>query len=129
MRRWGFLLLAAAPLLAGCFDSGPSGPGAWTVEVSGPEALGPGAAVVLLRGEGITGFTAAGGSRVVGAPVAGESGAWRVLAVAPEGEPLRFRVEVQELRSGTPGGLALQAADRENRPLSGVEGVTVRVHR
>lgn len=125
-------LAAAAGLAlgsAGC--DGPGGPGTLRATIRSPH--GPeGAAVVELRGEGITGVSGAAGTRVLSAPVPGaETGksrlvTYRAVVVHPAGGELRFTVDVADVGAPSPGATVLEVVDPENRFRTSLSAYSVR---
>ena len=117
LRRIGWPLGLALLLAAlGACDSGPSGPGALDALVEGPEEH-PGAALLLVSGEGIQGFQASGQVELHYEPAGDTDGSYRVLVVNPEDGPLEFQVRVRDLAGPRPSGRLLEGADGDNRSL------------
>lgn len=116
------LLLAAA--LSGCDLFGPSGPGTLEATVRADEPLG--GLVLELVGEGITGFTPRGDTRAVGRTLSVAEGRHRVVVVAPEGSPIRFGIEVEDLGADPPSVRVVSAVDPSNR-ASNARGVRIQV--
>ena len=120
-----------APLLllvfAAACESGPAGPGTLSVEVTAPVQLG--AAQVRVQGPGITAIRGLGGSEVASrlVPTSDADDAYRVVAFAPEGGPIRIGVEV-ESTDATLQVVALDAAGLDGIRV-GVAGVEVEVQR
>ena len=124
-RRSAWAALAAvAALLSGC-ESGPKGPGPLSASIEGPVPLG--AAIVEVRGDGVTGFEGVGSTHVFSAP--GQGGVFRVVLVGEVAGDLGFKVNVQERRDTPPTATVLSAAGGDNVPLSTMEAFQVRVVR
>jgi len=118
--RWALFLCVLT--LAAC-DSGPSGPGALLVRVSGP-ALG--GALIGVEATGVQGFAGTGTTQAYGAPV-GESGtAHRVLIVDPVGGEMAFEILVDDLGMEPPILTVLTATGTDDS-LQPAAGVVVRV--
>lgn len=105
------LLFAVLVLLGACDAAGIEGPGALVARVEARDAE-LGSAVVEVRGPGIRGFEAVGGSRIF--TRASEDGSHRVVVVDPGGGDLRFRIRVDELAAALPGAVVQSAADTAN---------------
>ncbi len=117
-RSFGLLLVAfMLALLIGACDSGPSGAGTLSVTVEGPEGS-PGAALILVSGEGVTGFTARGGTQLFHERAGEAEGTWRVVVVNPGEGALEFGVEVRDLGSARVSGRILELSDRENERVA-----------
>ena len=97
-------------------ESGPAGPGTLSIEVTAPVQLG--AAQVRVEGPGITAIRGLGGSEVASrlVPTSDTDDAYRVVAFASEGGPIRIGVEV-ESTDATLEVVALDAA--------GLDGIRV----
>lgn len=116
--------LAVLLFMGACDDTGIEGPGALVARVEAPEAE-LGSAVVEVRGAGIRGFEAVGGSRIL--TRASEDGSHRVVVVDPAGGDLRFRIRVDDVSAGLPGAVVRSAADTANALVG--SGVTLTVDR
>lgn len=111
--------------LAACGDDGPEGPGELAATLGGPTPVG--AAVVEVRGTGVTGFEGAGSTRTFsGSPSAGVH---RVVLVATTPGDLHFRIRVQDRQSDAPSVTVVSAVDAQNAPLSSVAAYSVKVTR
>lgn len=121
--RLAVVLLLVLPL-AGCDLFGPSGPGALEATVTVDEPLG--ALVLELDGGGVTGFQGRGDTRVVGSSRVGSQGRRRVVLVTPDGSPIRFAIEVDDLGADPPSVRVVSAVDLQNRPSNAL-GIEVRV--
>jgi hypothetical protein len=124
----GFAVLVLALGLSACSDdSGPSGPGSYTVVVQHP-SVPAGGVVMELRGEGLLGVESNGGSRVFSAPLADGSGL-RIVAVNPGEAPLSFRVLVADLALAPPRGDVIVATLLDNSLSAQASTYRVRVSR
>lgn len=121
-RLVGILTLAALLGVGACDD----GPGSWTATVEGPVAVG--AALVEVRGEGITGFEGAGDSQVFPDPTPATRGVRRVVVVSPSGA-VSFRITVEDAATAPPAITLVSAADLASQPLAALGGFSVRVAR
>ena len=121
MKRTGLLLaILIAGLGLGACDSGPQGPGNLIAAVQGTSL---GGVVLEVRGRGILGFEGLGGTQVYAAPLAGTEDAHRVLLIHPEGEELRFEIQVEDLGMDDPLMRVVSAAGADNstRLTAGIE--------
>ena len=94
-----------------CDDGALQGPGALVARVDAPD-VELGSAVVEVRGSGVRGFEAVGGSRVFTRSVGDET--HRVVVVNPSGGDLRFRIRVEDVAAALPAALVRSAADTAN---------------
>jgi hypothetical protein len=117
-------LTAAALLLLGACDSGPSGPGELTGRLQTP---GPvlGAAVLEVEGKGITSFAGSGGTGVFFSPT-GVEDTYRVVLMAQVPGELQFQVSVQNRGAKKPSVSVVAVASGENLPLPATADYKVR---
>ncbi len=123
LRRVAALALLA--LAAACGDeSGPAGPGSFTVSL---EVVGPTAGAVMfdVTGSGVLGFEGTGDTRVFSAEITPTTGEHRVIAVSATGVT-GFRVQVAQVELGAPQVVVVDAADTDNRPR-GPAGLSARI--
>ena len=119
----GVLLLAGA-----CSDeTGPSGPGSYTVLVQHPTEPA-GGVIMELRGEGLLGVESKGGSRVFSNPLDSGEGL-RIVVVNPEDGELSFHVLVDDLALIPPRGDVLVATLHDNSLSTQPSTYRVRVSR
>ena len=120
--RFGALLALLA--VAAC-DSGPSGPGALVVRVSGPSL---GGALIDVSGSGIQGFAGRGSTQAYGASVGVGGAAHRVLLIDPNGTEIVFEILVDDLGMEGPTLTVVSATGVDNSTQL-VSGVSVLVER
>lgn len=109
------LLVVLVLGFGGC-DAGPKGPGEFQATLQSPvPALG--AALLEVKGKGITGFVApSGGAQVLWAPTSTPD-TYRVLVISPAPGTLRFQVAVQDRGGPKPTATVLNVATGDNLPL------------
>jgi len=109
-------LLMVALALAGltACETGPRGPRTLAGRVVGPADLA-GAVLEVVWSE-VTGFEGQGSTQVYWAPVAGESGRYRVILVAPSGGQLTFGVQVDGRYLNGPVITVVEAVATDNLP-------------
>lgn len=124
--KWTAWMAAAAVAVAaaGC-DSGPSGPGTLVATVTG-ESLG--GVALQIEGTGIRGFEGLGETQVYAAALAGTTGKFRVLLVAPRGDELRFEIQVDDVAMDDPVMTVVSAAGIDNLALLNA-GIVTRIER
>jgi len=115
--------IALISLTTACSDD-PSGPGTFSVAVSGPTALG--SVVVEFTGEGLTGATASPGDWISSA--AGPS-SLRVLAVAAQTGIIQFQLQVADVSAPLPTAFVVTGSGVDDRLLIGSGGVEVSISR
>ncbi len=110
------LLVGAAFCLVamGC-DSGPDGPGDFTGTLRS-DGVALGAVVLEVVGNGVEGFSSAGGTKVFWA-VQSDPKIHRVIVIGEGNGNLSFQVSVQDRGRGKPKATVVNAVDLENRPL------------
>jgi hypothetical protein len=122
MRR--LLVCAAVGLAAVGCDSGPDGPGDFTGTLRS-DGLALGAVVLEVVGNGVEGFSSAGGTKVFWA-VQSDPKVHRVIVIGDGFGTLSFQVSVQDRGRGKPKATVLNAVDLENRPLPVTQEFKVR---
>jgi hypothetical protein len=115
----------AALTLAAC-DSTPDGPGVIDAVVESAQPLG--AVILEFEGGGVVGFEAQGNTQLYSAAVSATTRKYRVILVSPDGSPLRFGIDVENLRDAQPAVTALGAASPANLTLPAT-GLQVRLER
>ena len=116
----------AVALALGACDWGPRGSGQLTGIVSSG-ASPVGAIVLEVTGAGIKGFSEAGQTRVFFAEP--ETDLYRVVLVGAEPDQIRFRVDMDDLRSPVPAAIVVEAVDDANAPITDLRGITVEIGR
>lgn len=100
----------------GC-DSGLEGPGELQAALQGPvPALG--AALLEVKGQGITGFSSSDDARIFWAPLSFPDNTYRVLVVRPTPGTLRFLVAVQDRGGPKPSASVIQVVTGDNLPIA-----------
>lgn len=119
--------MVATLALWGC-DPGPSGPGTLTGSVLA-DGTGPGAALLVLTGEGLVGAEGAAGTLGWSSPTSEGADQIRLLLVDPDPVgAMTFEVEVRDVSAPVPSITVLQLADRENRRFT-TEDIQIRIRR
>lgn len=119
-------LAAAAVVLLGACDLGPSGPGAVRGTVAGNPDLG--GVVLEVTWPGVVGFAGQGSTQVYSAPVEGAPDRHRVILVSPTGGDLPFEIQVEDAYLASPTVTVVEAVGTSNNPVSvlGLQVVLVR---
>jgi hypothetical protein len=86
-----------------------------------------GAIVLEVSGPGVQGFSEAGQTRVFFAEPATD--VYRVVLVAVDPERIRFRVEMDDVRSPMLTTVVVEALDDSNAPIIDLSGITVELLR
>jgi hypothetical protein len=118
-------LAAALGIAISACDSGPEGPGALAVVVTGPAV---GGAVLTVSGSGIESVRGLGSTRAYGAALVNAPTRHRVALIDPVGGELRFELQVQDLAMDDPVITVASATGTDNSPLSPAV-VEVRIQR
>jgi len=126
MRRLRLVAVTAISLALGACDWGPRGPGQLRGFVSSG-ASRVGAIVLEVSGPGVQGFSEAGQTRVFFAEPATD--VYRVVLVAVDPERIRFRVEMDDVRSPMLTTVVVEALDDSNAPIIDLSGITVELLR
>ena len=126
MRRLRLVAVTAVSLALGACDWGPRGPGQLMGIVLSD--VGPVGAIVLeVSGPGVQGFSEAGQTRVFFAQP--ETDVYRVVLVAADPDRVRFRVDMDDVRSPTLTTVVVEAVDDSNAPITDISGITVELLR
>ena len=126
MRRLRLVAVTAVSLALGACDWGPRGPGQLRGIVLSD--VGPVGAIVLeVSGPGVQGFSEAGQTRVFFAQPATD--VYRVVLVAADPDRVRFRVDMDDVRSPTLTTVVVEAVDDSNAPITDLGGITVELNR
>ena len=126
MRRVRLVVVTVVALGLGACDWGPRGPGQLRGVVTSP--AGPvGALVLEIRGPGIQGFSESGQTRVFSAQRGDEL--YRVVLVAADPDRIRFRVDMDDVRSPALTVVAVEAVDESNVPITDLTGISVELRR
>ena len=126
MRRLRLVAVTAVSLALGACDWGPRGPGQLRGIVLSD--VGPVGAIVLeVSGPGVQGFSEAGQTRVFFAQPATD--VYRVVLVAADPDRVRFRVDMDDVRSPTLTTVVVEAVDDSNAPITDISGITVELLR
>jgi hypothetical protein len=126
MRRLRLVAVTAISLGLGACDWGPRGPGQLRgIVLSGVSPVG--AIVLEVSGPGVQGFSEAGQTRVFFAEPATD--VYRVVLVAVDPERIRFRVEMDDVRSPMLTTVVVEALDDSNAPIIDLSGITVELLR
>jgi hypothetical protein len=112
----------AVVMVVGACDWGPRGPGQLRGTVQS-EASPVGAIVLQVSGPGIHGFSEQGRTRVFFAETGTD--AYRVVLVAADPSRIRFRVDMDDVRSPMVTAVLVEAVDADNAPLLDLSGITV----
>jgi hypothetical protein len=110
--RWLAVVLSLVALTA-C-ETGPREPRTLAGRVVGPADLA-GAVLDVVWSE-VTGFEGQGSTQVYWAPVAGESGRYRVILIAPSGGQLTFGLQVDGRYLNGPVITVVEAVATDNLP-------------
>ena len=124
-KRTTWALLALMAVTAPGCDSGPSGPGALVGTVTGPSL---GGVALQIVGRGIRGFEGLGETQAYAAPLSGTPNAFRVLLVAPQGDELRFEIQVDDVAMEDPVMTVVSAAGVDNLTML-TAGIVTRIER
>ncbi len=125
--RWLRLVTVMAVALAlGACDWGPRGPGQLRGIVT-PGATPVGAIVLEISGPGVQGFSEAGRTRLFFAEP--KPDVYRVVLVATNPDRIRFRVDMDDVRSPALSVVAVEAVDDNNEPVVDLSGITVEIRR
>ena len=124
MRRLRLVTVMAVALALGACDWGPRGPGQLRGIVV-PGANRVGAIVLEISGSGVQGFSEAGQTRLFFAQP--ESNVYRVVLVASDPDRIRFRVDMDDVRSPVLTVVAVEAVDDSNEPIVDLSGITVEI--
>ena len=126
MRRLRLVAVTAVSLALGACDWGPRGPGQLRGIVLSD--VGPVGAIVLeVSGPGVQGFSEAGQTRVFFAQPATD--VYRVVLVAADPDRVRFRVDMDDVRSPMLTTVVVEAVDDSNAPITDLSGITVELLR
>jgi hypothetical protein len=126
MRRLRLVGATAVALALGACDWGPRGPG--QLKGSILSADGPVGAIVLeITGPGVQGFSEAGQTRLFFAEPQTE--VYRVVLVAADPDRIRFRVDMDDVRSPMLTTVVVEAVDDGNDPIADLSGITVELDR
>jgi hypothetical protein len=121
----GFAVTGISLVLSAC-DWGPRGPGQLRgIVLSGVSPVG--AIVLEVSGPGVQGFSEAGQTRVFFAEP--ETDVYRVVLVAVDPERIRFRVDMDDVRSPMLTTVVVEALDDSNAPIIDLSGITVELLR
>ena len=126
MRRLRLVASMAVALALGACDWGPRGPGQLRAFVV-PGVSPVGAIVLEVRGPGVQGFSEAGQTRVFFAEP--QTDVYRVVLVAADPGRIRFRVDMDDVRSPELAAIVIEAVDENNAPLIDLGGITVEFQR
>ena len=126
MRRLRLVAVTAVSLALGACDWGPRGPGQLRGIVLSD--VGPVGAIVLeVSGPGVQGFSEAGQTRVFFAQPATD--VYRVVLVAADPDRVRFRVDMDDVRSPMLTTVVVEAVDDSNAPITDLSGIAVELLR
>ncbi len=118
-------VIGVALSLSAC-DWGPRGPGQLRgIVTSGATPVG--AIVLEISGPGVQGFSEAGQNRVFFAEPSTD--VYRVVVVAADPDRVRFRVDVDDVRSPSLTAVVVEAVDDSNEPILDLSGITVELNR
>ena len=126
MRRLELVVVTAISLALGACDWGPRGPGQLRGIVL-PGVTPVGAIVLEVSGPGVQGFSEAGQTRVFFA--APQTDVYRVVLVATDPDRIRFRVDMDDVRSPMLTTVVVEAVDDNNAPIADLSGITVELQR
>lgn len=127
MRRERLIAAMAVALALGACDWGPRGPGQLKGIVTTGGAIRVGAMVLEISGPGVQGFSEAGQTRLFFAEPGTE--VYRVVLVASDPDRIRFRVDMDDVRSPALTVFAVEAVDDSNEPIVDLSGITVEIRR
>ena len=126
MRRLRLVAVTAVSLALGACDWGPRGPGQFRGIVLSDVAP-VGAIVLEVSGPGVQGFSEAGQTRVFFAQPATD--VYRVVLVVADPDRVRFRVDMDDVRSPMLTTVVVEAVDDSNAPITDLSGITVELLR
>ena len=86
-----------------------------------------GAIVLEISGPGVQGFSEAGQTRVFFAEPSTE--VYRVVLVAANPDRVRFRVDMDDVRSPSLTAVVVEAVDDNNAAITDLSGITVELNR
>ena len=126
MRRLRLVAVTAISLALGACDWGPRGPGQLRgIVLSGVSPVG--AIVLEVSGAGVQGFSEAGQTRVFFAEP--QTDVYRVVLVAADPDRIRFRVDMDDVRSPKLTTVVVEAVDDSDAPIIDLSGITVELLR
>jgi hypothetical protein len=126
MRRLSLVAVTAISLALGACDWGPRGPGQLRgIVLSDVSPVG--AIVLEVSGPGVQGFSEAGQTRVFFAEP--QTDVYRVVLVAADPDRIRFRVDMDDVRSPMLTTVVVEAVDDSNAPITDLSGITVELLR
>ena len=126
MRFARLVTVIGVMLVLGACDWGPRGPGQLRGVVrSGASPVG--AIVLEISGPGVQGFSDAGQTRVFFAEPSTD--VYRVVLVAADPERVRFRVDMDDVRSPALTAVVIEAVDDNNVAITDLSGIAVEVNR
>ncbi len=125
MRRERLITVLVVVLALGACDWGPRGPGQLRGIVTTGGAVRVGAMVLEISGPGVQGFSEAGQTRLFFAEPGTE--VYRVVLVAPDPDRIRFRVDMDDVRSPALTVVAVEAVDDSNEPIVDLSGIMVEI--
>jgi hypothetical protein len=126
MRRLNVFTAMAVALALGACDWGPRGPGQLRgIVTSGVSPVG--AIVLEISGPGVQGFSEAGPTRVFFAEP--QTDVYRVVLVGTDPDRIRFRVDMDDVRSPALTTTVVEAVDDGNEPITDLSGITVELQR
>ena len=123
--RVGRLVTIGVALALGACDWGPRGPGQLRGIVTAATPVG--AIVLEISGPGVQGFSEAGQTRAFFAEPSTE--VYRVVLVAADPDRVRFRVDVDDVRSPSLTAVVVEAVDDSNEPILDLSGIKVEIRR
>ena len=122
MREVRLVAVMAVALALGACDWGPRGPGQLRgTVISGVSPVG--AIVLEISGPGVQGFSEAGQTRVFFAETGTDL--YRVVLVAADPSRVRFRVDMDDVRSPMVTAVVVEAVDDNDAPIPDLGGITV----
>ncbi len=125
MRVGSLVTIGVALALSAC-DWGPRGPGQLRgIVTSGATPVG--AIVLEISGPGVQGFSEAGQTRVFFAEPSTD--VYRVVLVAADPDRVRFRVDMDDVRSPSLTAVVVEAVDDSNEPILDLSGIEVEIRR
>ncbi len=126
--RWPRLVAVMAVALAlGACDWGPRGPGQLKgVVTTGPTRVGALVLDVFIMQTGFRGFSEVGQTRLFAATPGKFQ---RLVLIASDPDRIRFRVDMDDVRSVDLFGVVVEAVDDNNEPIVDLSGITVEFRR
>lgn len=116
----------AVVLALGACDWGPRGPGQLRgIVTSGVDPVG--GIVLEITGPGVQGFSEAGPTRLFFAEP--QTDRWRVVLVGTDPDRIRFRVDMDDVRSPALTAVVVEAVDADNEPIGDLRGIIVELRR